>query len=97
MTFISSFYNAKLGRSESIISGRAVGDTDVSEIKNYIDSYCPVANRMVNGKDSLFIKPIDAEQLVALIMQGHVPNHKSGMAVLTTDSKGNIKDYRQKW
>lgn len=97
MKCISSFYNAKLGRAETIISGRVVGNTDLQEIRNYIDSHCPIADRMVNGKDSLYIVPIDEKKLVDLINSGSVPKRGSGFHTVNSNSEGKIVDYRQRW
>lgn len=97
MKCISSFYNARLGRAETVISGRLVGNTDMQEIRNYIDSYCPIEERMVNGKDSLYIVQVDEKQLVSLIEKGSIPKQGSGLRTVDSDSYGNPVDYRQKW
>jgi len=97
MNFFSCFYNSRLGRCETIISGRCSGDTEESEVRNYVDTYCPLVNRMVNGKDSLFIQAIDSDQLVSLITQGKPPKPGSGIKTVHTDSNGNPTNYQQTW
>ena len=97
INYVSSFYNSKLGRSETIISGRVSGHTREDEVRNYVDTYCPLGKRMVNGKDSLFIQVLDSEHLVSLITQGKNPKNGRALRVVHSDSKGNPTDYQQTW
>ncbi|QDH49186.1 hypothetical protein PHYNN_63 [Pantoea phage Phynn] len=97
MSYVSSFYNSKKMRAETIFSGRQLGsdipDTE-EEVIDYINRYCPAEYRMVNGVDSLSIIWVDSKHLSSLLLAGEGGNLE-GVRFRSVDSKGRITDYRQ--
>lgn len=68
MHIISSFYSQRLERVETIISGSASGkeiDTNamIAGIRRHIDSIHPEQDRMIYGKDTLSIRPINLDKI----------------------------------
>lgn len=64
---VSSFWNEKRKGIETIISDTFDGKVPtIDAVRKYIDKYCPVEFRLINGADSLQINYINArlEKLV---------------------------------
>lgn len=60
--FISSFYNSKFKKAETVITPLRQNDEyTVDDMRAYIDSYVSVEMRMVNGIDSLNIMRVDGD------------------------------------
>ena len=59
--FVSSFYNQRNKRSETVLSP---GSLSREQVKEYIDYYLSAEYRMVNGMDSLNIAEVDADLTV---------------------------------
>lgn len=60
--FVSSFYNNKRKKAESVITPlRQFDKYTIDDMRAYIDSYIPVEQRTVDGIDSLYIMSFDAD------------------------------------
>lgn len=62
-TIISSFYNRKFGKAETVLTP-LIDKMTLEDARKYIDNYLPVKFRMVKGEDSLNVMVIDADLVV---------------------------------
>ena len=78
--FVSSFYNGKFKKAETVITPVRDGENySIDDMRAYIESYMPVEFRKVDGVDSLNIILVDAE---------FSPNSHRGMTVRTENRCG---------